>query len=60
MKKYRLQEGLARICFKCGKKILSIDDMIMYDHRLYHKKCALTLLEKIKRKVIEKMIGGKK
>jgi hypothetical protein len=30
--------------------------MIMYDHRLYHKKCALTLLEKVKKKVF----GGKK
>jgi len=56
MKKYRLQEGLAWICFRCGKKILSLDDMIMYDHGLYHKKCALTLLEKLMRK----MFGGKK
>ena len=32
----------------------------MYDHRLYHKNCALTLLEKIKRKVFEKIIGDKK
>ena len=60
MKKYRIQEGLAWICFKCGKKILSLDDMIMYDHRLYHKKCALTLVEKIKKKVTEKIIGIKK
>ena len=60
MKKYRLQEGVAWICFKCGEKILSLDDMIMYDHRLYHKKCALTLPEKIKKKVFEKMLGGKK
>jgi len=60
MKKYRLQEGLAWICFKCGEKILSIDDMIMHDHRLYHKKCALTLLDKIKKKVFEKMLGSKK
>ena len=51
MKKYRLQEGLAWICFKCGKKILSLDDMIFYDHRIYHKECALTLLEKLKRKL---------
>jgi len=59
MEKYRLQEGVAWICFKCGKKILS-DDLTMYDHRLYHQKCALTLLEKIKKKVFEKMLGGKK
>ena len=56
MKKYRLQPFVSWICFKCRKKIFSIEDMIMYDHRLYHKKCALTLLEKIKRKVF----GGKK
>jgi len=60
MKKYRLQEGVTWICFKCGKKILSINNMVFYDHRLYHRKCALTLLEKIKKKVIEKMLGGKK
>jgi len=60
MKKYRLQEGVAWVCFKCKKKILSIDDMVMYERRLYHRKCALTLLEKIKKKVIEKIIGGKK
>jgi len=60
MKKYRIQEGLAWICFRCGKKILSKNDMVWYDHRLYHQKCALTLLEKIKNKVIEKMLGGKK
>jgi len=51
VKKYRLQEGLAWVCFKCGGKILNLDDMIMYDHRLYHKKCALTLLDKIKKKL---------
>ena len=60
MKKYRLQEGVAWVCFKCGEKILSIGDMVMYDHRLYHKKCALTLLDKIKKKVIEKITGVKK
>jgi len=60
MKKYRLQEGVAWVCFKCGKKILSKDDMAWCDHRLYHKKCALTLLEKIKKKVIEKITEGKK
>ena len=60
MKKYRLQEGIVWICFKCGKKILSIDDMVWYERRIYHKKCALTLLEKLKRKVIEKIIGAKK
>jgi len=60
MKKFRLQEGVAWVCFKCGEKILSLDDMIMYDHRLYHQKCALTLLDKIKKKVFEKIIGGKK
>jgi len=60
MKKYRLQEGLAWICFRCGKKIHSINDMVMYDHRLYHKACALTLLEKMKKKVIERIIGSKK
>ena len=60
MKKYRLQEGVAWICFKCGKKILSKNDMVWYDHRLYHKACALTILEKIKKKVIEKMLGGKR
>jgi len=60
MKKYRLQEGIAWVCFKCGKKILSLDNMIFYDHRIYHKKCALTLLEKIKKKVFEKMFGDKK
>lgn len=60
MKKYRLQEGVAWICFRCGKKIKEESDIIFYDHRLYHKKCALATLEKIKRKVIEKIIGGKK
>jgi len=60
VKKYRLQEGVARMCFKCGKKILSKDDMAWYDHRIYHQKCALTLLDKIKEKVFEKMLGGKK
>ena len=60
MKKYRLQEGLAWICFRCGKKILSKDDMAWYERRIYHRKCALTLLEKLKRKVFEKMLGGKK
>ena len=60
MKKYRIQEGLAWICFRFGKKIHSEEDMIMYDHRLYHRECALTLIEKIKKKVIEKMLGGKK
>jgi len=60
MKKYRLQEELAWICFRCGKKILSIDDMVWYERRIYHKKCALTLLEKLKKKVIKKIIGGKK
>ena len=60
MKKYRLQEGVAWICFRCGKKILSEENMIIYDHRLYHKKCALNMLEKIKKKVIEKLIGDKK
>ena len=59
MKKYRLQEGLAWICFRCGKKILSKEDMIMYDHRLYHKACALTLVEKIKKKVTERILGKK-
>jgi len=56
MKKFRLQEGLARICFRCGKKIKKESDIIFYDHRIYHEKCALTLLEKLKRKVF----GGKK
>jgi len=56
MKKYRLQPYIAWICFKCGEKILDIDDLAMYEHRLYHRKCALTLVEKIKRKVF----GGKK
>ena len=60
MKKYRLQEGIAWICFRCGKKILSKDDMIWYERRLYHKKCALTLLEKMKKKVFKKMLGDKK
>jgi len=60
MKKYRLQEGIAWICFRCKKKILSLEDMIFYDHRLYHKNCALTLLEKLKKKVFEKMLGGAK
>jgi len=56
MRKFRLQEGLARICFRCGKKIKKESDIIFYDHRIYHEKCALTLLEKLKRKVF----GGKK
>lgn len=56
MKKYRLQEGLIWICFKCGKKILSEEDMIMYDHRLYHKECAMTLLGKIMEKSIQKNV----
>jgi len=56
MKKYRLQEGVAWMCFKCGKKILSKDDMVWYERRIYHKICALTLLEKLKRK----LFGGKK
>jgi len=56
MKKYRLQEGLAWICFRCRKKIEKESDIIFYDHRIYHQKCALTLLEKLKRK----MFGGKK
>lgn len=56
MKKYRLQEGIAWICFRCGKKIEEESDIIFYDHRIYHKKCAPTLLEKIKRKVF----GSKK
>jgi len=60
MKKFRLQEGLARICFRCRKKILSKDDMIFYDHRIYHRECALTLVEKIKKRVFKKMFGGKK
>ena len=60
MKKHRLQEGVAWICFKCGKKILSKEDMVWYERRIYHKKCALTLLEKIKKKVIKKMLGGKR
>jgi len=60
MKKYRLQEGLAWICFRCGKKILSKDDMVWYERRIYHKICALTLLEKLKKKVFEKMLGGKR
>ncbi len=59
MKKFRLQEGLARICFRCGKKILNKEDMIFYDHRIYHKMCALTLLEKIKKKVIERILSKK-
>jgi hypothetical protein len=59
MKKYRLQEGIAWICFECGKKIFSIEDIIMYDHRLYHKICSLTLLEKLKRKVFEVFEGKK-
>ena len=59
MKKYRLQEGVAWICFRCGKKILSKEDMAMYDHRLYHRECALTLIEKIKKKVFKKMLGAK-
>jgi len=37
------------ICFRCKNKILSLDDMIMYNHRLYHRKCALTLMEKLKK-----------
>lgn len=60
MKKYWLQEGLAWICFRCGKKILSKDDMVWYERRIYHKICALTLSEKLKKKLIEKMLGGKK
>jgi hypothetical protein len=56
MKKYRLQEGLAWICFKCGKKIKTESDIIFFDLMLYQKKCALTLLEKLK----IKMFGGKK
>jgi len=60
MKKFRLQEGLTWICFRCGKKILSEEDLIMYDHRLYHKACALTLVEKIKKKVFKKILGGEK
>jgi hypothetical protein len=60
MKKYRLQEGIAWICYKCGMKIKKESDIIFYDRRLYHRKCALTLVEKIKKKVIEKMLGGKK
>jgi len=60
MKKYRLQEGVAWMCFKCGKKIHSEEDIIFYDHRIYHGACALTLLEKIKKKIIEKMTGVKR
>ena len=60
MKKYRLQPYITWMCFKCRKKILSEDDMAWYDHRIYHRACALTLLEKIKRKVFEKIFGGKK
>jgi len=56
MKKYRLQEGVAWICFRCGKKILSIDDMVWYERRIYHKKCALTLLEKLKKKLFKRGI----
>ncbi len=56
MKKYRLQEGVAWVCFKCGEKILSKDDMAWYDHRIYHRACALTLLEKLKKK----LFGGKR
>lgn len=52
MKKYRLQEGIAWICFRCGKKIEKGNDLVVYNHRIYHKKCAPTLWEKIKRKVI--------
>ncbi|MBA7530437.1 hypothetical protein ES705_22644 [subsurface metagenome] len=37
MKKYRLQEGITWICFRCGKKIEKESDIIFYDHRLYHK-----------------------
>ena len=55
-----IESSKNEICFRCGKKILSEEDMIFYDRRLYHKKCALTLLEKIKKKVIKKMLGGKK
>ena len=60
MKKYRIQEGVAWMCFKCNKKIEKESDIIFYDRRLYHKKCALTMLEKIKKKVIEKITGVKK
>jgi len=60
MKKYRLQEGLAWVCFRCGKKIEKGSDLIIYNCRIYHRKCVPTLWEKIKRKVIEKMLGGKK
>jgi len=52
VKKYRLQEGVAWMRFKCGKKILSKDDMAWYERRIYHRKCALTILEKIKEKSI--------
>ena len=60
MKKYRIQEGLAWMCFRCGKKILSKNDMVWYDHRIYHRACALTLVEKIKKKVFKKLFGDKK
>ena len=55
MKKYRLQEGIAWICFKCKRKIHNEDDMIMYDHRLYHRDCAMSLIEKIKNKLFRNL-----
>jgi len=51
MKKYRLQEGLAWVCFRCGKKIEKGSDLIIYNCRIYHRKCVPTLWEKIKRKL---------
>jgi len=65
MKKYRLQEGVVWTCSGCGKKIeeekvlqliAGKSDIIFYDHRFYHKKCAPTLLEKLKKK----LFGGEK
>jgi len=59
MKKYRLQEGLVWICYKCRRKIHNEADIIMYERRLYHKKCAMSLIEKIKNKLFKKIIGSK-
>jgi len=56
MKKYRIQPYLTWICFRCGKKIEKGSDLAVYNHRIYHNKCAPTLLERIKRKIF----GGKR
>ena len=59
MKKYRLQEGIAQLCFKCGKKILSMEDLIWYERRIYHRGCAMSLIEKIKNKLFIKFWSSK-